>query len=162
MTSKRKKFEDNVKRSFDAVHADTDYLFVVISNYERRLEKVEAIKKEIETNGVVSDIEKLKKENKTLRDALEGLRMSMDDKFRKLNTNGVVTEINKLKDEVFEDKRESVMSYLFSNIYGPNNYKPTLKSKVDAIIQYLGIDVSVNEKVEEVVAKKVTKKKGRK
>jgi hypothetical protein len=120
------------------------------------------LKQEIETNGVVSDLEKLKKENKTLQDALEGLRMSIDDKFYKLNTNGVVTEIKKLKDEVFKDKRESIMSYVFSNIYGTKDYKPTLKSKVDAIIQYLGIDVSVNEKVEEVVAKKVTKKKGRK
>lgn len=152
MMSKRKKFEDNVKLSFEAVREDTDCLFDTLQD----------LKQEIETNGVVSDLEKLKKENKTLQDALEGLRMSIDDKFYKLNTNGVVTEIKKLKDEVFKDKRESIMSYVFSNIYGTKDYKPTLKSKVDAIIQYLGIDVSVNEKVEEVVAKKVTKKKGRK
>lgn len=162
MTSKRKKFEDNVRRSFEAVKEDNIDISLSIESFERRLEKLEDLKQEIETNGVVSDLEKLKRENKTLRGALEGLRMSMDDKFRELNTNGVVTEINKLKNEVFEDKKQSTTYAMLSYLYGTNHYNPTLKSKVDAIIKYLGIDVSLNEKVEEVVAKKITKKKGRK
>lgn len=72
--------------------------------------------------------------------------------------------INKLSKEVFKDTKEgdsSGINLVASKTMGCGTAKePTLKSKVDAIIDHLKLDVSVETKEEKVKAKKkVTKRK---
>ena len=82
-----------------------------------------------------------------------------------LARNGVATAINKLNAEVFNTTKKKV-GIFWSHLYEELSSVPTLAGKVDAIIEYLGIDLSVSGKQvikPNVVAskKKVTKKKGR-
>lgn len=99
-----------------------------------------------------------------LFDRVRNLESEMDE----LATNGVATAINKLNKEVFEktkptgDRYRMIMGHLFSEEVPQ---EATLSAKVDAIIDHLGLEISVKpERVEtspaEVLAKKT--KKGRK
>lgn len=90
--------------------------------------------------------------------------IELEAENEKLKTNEVVTVINKLSKEVFKDTKEgdsSGINLVASKTMGWDTTKePTLKSKVDAIIDHLKLDVSVETKEEKVKAKKkVTKRK---
>lgn len=92
-----------------------------------------------------------------------------DQRFAQLDSNGVATAINKLNAEVFKDKKEDEsISSVFTQFWSNTRTKdevPTLAGKVDAIIQHLGIDVSVKPKqvtAAKVEAKKKPAKKGKK
>jgi hypothetical protein len=100
---------------------------------------------------------------------------SLEEELDKLRTNGMATIVNKLQKEVLTDKKESEDTPLFA--YPPAatiaalldiqpDEEPTLKGKVEAICEFLGLDFNITEKKVEkskVVAtkKKVNKKKGR-
>lgn len=88
--------------------------------------------------------------------------LELEAENEKLKANGVA--INKLNKEVFEDTKEEDLSGLnlvASKMMGWDTAKePTLKSKVDAIIDHLKLNVSVEAKEEKVKAKKrATKRK---
>lgn len=135
------------------------------------LDRYESLEDELATNGVVRDLRKLEKENETLRNALSGLSEFVHEKFDQIETNGVARSIGRLNEEVFEEQKEdrslaflnSFTSWSFGGV-GERPVEPTLAGKVDAIVEYLGLDVSVKEKSvtpSKVVAKK-SKKKGTK
>ena len=147
---------------------DFDHVYADMANVARDLREVRSrfnkLRYELATNGVISDIRNLQKRVAYL-----------EDENRKLKTNGVATAINKLNDEVFKtrkDKKDGIYTYSFLHsliMNGESTEKEeeaTLAGKVDAIIAYLGLDVTVKpEEVSEakVIAKKVTtKKKGKK
>ena len=85
-------------------------------------------------------------------------------------TNGVATSINKLNAEVFDKKTDGDTSAFNRVMYTMSGAEPaqkvTLSGKFDAVIEHLGIDVSVKprEVIEsKIVTKKVkTAKKGKK
>lgn len=90
--------------------------------------------------------------------------LELEAENEKLKTNGVATAINKLNKEVFEDTKEEDLlglNLVASKMMGWDTVKePTLKSKVDAIIDHLKLNVSVEAKEEKVKAKKrATKRK---
>lgn len=131
---------------------------------------------ELATNGVVRRQVALEKENKSLRNALESLRMYVQDEFKTIATNGVADAINKLNDEVFKERKESteyvrLANVYFSKLWGydteQKNEEPTLAGKVEAILEHLKLNVEVApeevKKAKPVAKKKpVSKKKGRK
>lgn len=106
-----------------------------------------------------------------LIDELNDRVLVLERDNKALKTNGVTTAVKELNTEVKEDRKETEYDNPFYGIrlYNyeiPKQYKPTLKGKVDAIVEHLGIEFNITEeKVEDskVVAKKkkVTKKKGR-
>lgn len=92
----------------------------------------------------------------------------VEKELDQIQTNGVATAINKLNQEVFKktkptgDRYRMIMSSLFKEEYPQ---EATLSAKVDAIIDYLGLEVNVEpERVETLPAKVKAKKtrKGRK
>jgi len=90
--------------------------------------------------------------------------IELEAENERLKTNEVITAINKLSKEVFKDTKEEDLSDInlaASKTMGWDTIKePTLKSKVDAIIDHLKLDISVEAKEEKVKAKKkVTKRK---
>lgn len=168
--SKVSRLRKEVTEAFGRVADDVD---AVIDNHNHLEAQFFALEDEIATNGVVRDIRQLQKENKTLRDALEGLRGLVEDRFKESETNGVATAINKLNDEVFKKEKDGKHGHdIITGMYdwewdwGEALSEPTLAGKVDAILEHLKLDVEI--KPEEVtkakpVAKKkpTTKKKGK-
>ena len=165
---KVKKLDEEVTQSFKNVGRDIDFLIDGFDSAHERADSAhriaESIEEEIATNGVVRDIRDLQKRVAFL-----------EDENQKLKTNGVATAINKLNEEVFKTRKEkttnafSVANYIKLYMTGGSvqpKEEATLAGKVDAIIEHLGLDVTVKpEDVSEakVVAKrKVTKKKGKK
>lgn len=168
--SKVSRLRKEVRGAFGDVGKDVD---MIIENHNSLAEEFAELRDELATNGVIRDIRQLQKENKTLRDALEGLRGFVQSKFDQLERNGVATAVNKLNDEVFKKEKEgeSIFRYTFlDSVWGDGGFtevRPTLAGKVDAILEHLKLDVEI--KPEEVtkakpVAKKkpAPKKKGRK
>lgn len=86
----------------------------------------------------------------------------------RIQTNGVATAINKLNQEVFEKTKKTNSTFGLMSSYLAGETFPreaTLAAKVDAIIDYLGLEVNVEpERVETLPAKVKAKKtkKGRK
>lgn len=93
---------------------------------------------------------------------------NLESEMDKLATNGVATAINKLNQEVFKKVKEADSAFRWASCYltgEPSPKEAILAAKVDAIIEYLGIEVSVEpERVETLPAKVKAKKtkKGRK
>lgn len=130
------------------------------SNLRREFDE---LRDEIATNGVVRDLRKLEK---VVNGVLEQ-QERMFNLFDEMNTNGVATAVNQLREEVFGTSKEEKTNGLSRIAYAMAGLEigqePTLAGKVDAIIEHLGIEVSVKPK-EVIPAKVVTKKakKGRK
>lgn len=160
LRNKVKAIETDITNSFNNVSIDIDWLLDEVDGLKKH---IEALEDELATNGVVRDIRKLQKEVPELQEQLDNL-----------HTNGLATAINALNDEVFKtekkesDKMLTAMFRYHGYVYGSTaiTSQPTLAGKVDAIIEHLGLDVSVKPKEvteSKVVAKKVKKvtKKGR-
>ena len=127
------------------------------------------LRDELATNGVVRDLRKLEKAHAEFERQTVAFMDSVDARFAELGTNGVATQINNLTREVFKDKKEESspitrVMYAMAGAEAPASV--TLAGKVEAIIEHLGLDISVKPqevtpaKVE-VKKKPVTKKKGR-
>ena len=149
-------------KGFNDVHADMSN---VIRDLQEMYSQFTELRDELATNGVVRDIRQVKRELKALQDDYYQFRQELD-------SNGVATAINKLRTEVFgkrKAKKNNSLTAMMMSVYSGEPVQPeeeaTLAGKVDAIIEHLGLDVTVKpEEVSEakVVAKrKVTKKKGR-
>lgn len=134
---------------------------------------VRELKEELATNGVVSRLAALRREFNELRKHTSTLITEHDRQLSELSRNGVATAINKLNTEVFGKKKDVKDGGVYAvsllrTALGEEYKQPqeaTLAGKVDAIIEHLGLDLTVKpaEQVPaKVVAKrKVTKKKGR-
>ena len=108
--------------------------------------------------------ENIKNDIFILRERVAHVEKELD----RIQTNGVATAIDKLNQEVFKktkptgDRYRMIMSNLFKEEFPQ---EATLSAKVDAIIDYLGLEVNVEpERVETLPAKVKAKKtrKGRK
>lgn len=166
----RDSIDEHVEATLDAVgelarrvrtaNARVDHWASVHMELQNSLDE---LKEHLATNGVIRDLR-----------SLERRTADLERRIAELNTNGVATAINKLNAEVFETKKEKeAAGYSGAIIYRMlglgKDYQPeqeaTLAGKVDAIAEHLGLDLTVTpEKTTEakVVAKKVTKKKGKK
>lgn len=109
--------------------------------------------------------ENIKNDIFILRERVAHVEKELDQ----IQTNGVATAINKLNQEVFKKtkkKTNSTFSLMSSYFAGETLPKePTLAAKVDAIIDYLGLEINVEpERVETLPAKVKANKtrKGRK
>lgn len=132
---------------------------------------VNGLADEIATNGVVRDLRKLQKEFDELRGHTATMITEHDRQLEELGHNGVATAINDLNKEVFEKKKDAPRSaWSLAAIFGNDSDTPqetTLAGKVDAIIEHLGIELSVAPEQKtpaKVVATKIkapAKKKGR-
>lgn len=127
------------------------------------------LRDELATNGVVRDLRKLEKSVDEARKEIAELAAYTINRLNDLDTNGVATAINKLNKEVFGKKKDegSIFARVLTQMTGAEpSEEVTLAGKVDAIIEHLGIEVSVKPKEvtpAKIVTKKVkTQKKGRK
>lgn len=139
---------------------------MLIINHNNLAEDFYELRDEIATNGVVRDLRKLEKAHEELKTHTVNLIMEHDRQLADLGRIGVATAINKLDKEVFNNKKSSKFSFIemLAGVEPSNDV--TLAGKVDAIIEHLGLDISVTrrEVVEpkvEVKKKPVAKKKGR-
>ena len=108
-----------------------------------------ALRDEIATNGVVRDIKRHDTEIEEI-----------NARFSELENNGVATAINKLNKEVFNTRKDKERSFLtaWAHIIGEDvPQEATIAGKVEAIIEHLGIDVTV--KPQEVITAKVEARK---
>jgi len=147
-----------VENSFDEVGSDIDCLIdsdnLLRKAYIELFDRFNALEKELAHNGVVSDLRKLQKDFNELQKHTANLIMEHDIQLAEIACNGVSSSINKLNKEVFEKYKEIDFSW-----YDTVQKEATLAGKVDAIIEYLGIDVKVKpEESAKVEAKKVVKK----
>lgn len=148
---------EDTQDSFNRVAGDMDVLFnghdALHEDIRQFYREFEDLRDELATNGVVRDIRKLQKEVKSVMDGLDGLRTYAQDEL---------TGIGRLKAEVTQNKKKAdygLVTNLY-RLYGVDTYpeyEPTLAGKVDAIIEHLGLDVTV--KPEEVTESKVVAKK---
>lgn len=148
----------SVKNSFDFSHERID----TIKNSHGNLRYAfEELKSEIETNGVVSDLAKLRKEfDELLRHSVA--IMISHDKI-----------LGRLESELYKERRlkKPVLTDSMTHYFGvPTNpmvpqEEVTLLGKVNTIVEFLGIELSVSPetvteaKVKAVKSKSVTKKK---
>ncbi len=98
----------------------------------------------------------------------EALHSYVDGRFKEIDNNGVATAINKLNAEVFKNEKEGQVLFnpysFLRGVASESQQEPTLAGKVEAILEYLKLDVNVApEQVKKAkpVAKKIATKKGR-
>lgn len=166
-----------VKERFESLIRDLNSTFSTISedintifaDHDGLSKAFHELRNELATNGVVRDLRKAEKRIEALTEQNAELASFVIEKFNGLESNGVATAINKLNSEVFRDKKTdgSVVGALLAHLSGAEQTQDvTLAGKVDAIIEHLGLDISVKPKEvtpSKIVTKKVkTDKKGRK
>lgn len=149
---------------------------IMIANHNNLANDFYELRDELATNGVVRDLRRAEKEIKQLRGIIENVDAYVVNKFNELHTNGVATAINKLNEEVFNTKKQAKGNgawdaRLLMAILGKGDIPQdaTLAGKVEAIIEHLGIEVSVTPEKKAVVPAKAVaskvkapaKKKGR-
>lgn len=160
---------DDTTESFENVSKDVKWLSGRIDNWARQFKE---LRDELATNGVVRDLRKLQKEHKELVAAQMSLLDLVETRFSQLETNGVATSINELNREVFgtqKDKKGGIFSASLLRAVGAEDAiarEATLAGKVDAIIEHLGLDLTIQPATStpsKVVAKKkpTAKKKRR-
>ena len=165
-----KKLVSDLNNNFRGIGEEFDGVHQRIDEFNQFKKEFYELREEIATNGVVRDLVKLRKDHNKLR---ENTSIAVRDFYRKLddiNHNGVATSINKLNAEVFDKKTDGDTSAFHRVMYAIADVEPaqkvTLRGKLDAVIEHLGIDVSVKprEVIEsKIVTKKVkTAKKGKK
>lgn len=152
---------------FEAYMELVDFVNGIVINHNDLASDFMELRDEIATNGVVRDLRKLEREFRELRQHTATMVTEHDRQLEELGRNGVATAINKLNQEVFKDKKSSKFGFIemLAGVEPSNDV--TLAGKVDAIIEHLGLDISVTrrEVVEpkvEVKKKPAPKKKGRK
>lgn len=165
------------KQRFDALIVDLNAVFqkinedvdAIFANHDGLSKAFYELREELATNGVVRDLRKAEKRIEQLTEQQAELAAFVIDKLNALDNNGVATAINKLNSEVFRTKKTdgSTIGALLAHLSGAEQSEDvTLAGKVDAIIDYLQIDVAVQPKQvtpAKIVTKKVkTQKKGRK
>ena len=99
----------------------------------------------------------IKEEVSMLREWVARVEKGLDQ----IQTNGVATSIDKLNQEVFKKVKETNSTFSLASRYltgEPAPKEATLASKVDAIVEHLGLEFNVE--AEKVSVKKT--KKGRK
>lgn len=164
-----KEIVEDANKGFDVISDDFKKVSSRIDEWSRLhgllAEDVRELKEELATNGVVSRLAALRREFNELRRHTVTLITEHDKQLSELSRNGVATAINKLNTEVFGKKKEGKYSMFQWAPQGEVPQEATLAGKVDAIIEHLGLDLTVKpaEQIpEKVVAKrKVTRKKGR-
>lgn len=149
MSTKKKiqELERDLEGSFNNVKIDIDKISNGLGELAQRHIRLERdqheLKEQLATNGVIRDIRQLQR-------AVENI----NNNFEELKNNGVATSINKLNEEVFHKKRDAIArdgwdfgGRLTMHMLGLSTanvpQEPTLAGKVDAIIEYLGIDLTV-------------------
>lgn len=157
---------EDTQDSFDGVARDMDVLFngqdALHEDIRQFYREFEDLRDELATNGVVRDIRKLQKDMKSVMDGLDGLRTYTQDILSD-NHYGLKDTVQRLKTEITESRKRNQRNrwdLLFNSLSGgplEAQYEPTLAGKVDAIIEHLGLDVTV--KPEEVTESKVIAKK---
>lgn len=101
--------------------------------------------------------ENIKNDIFILRERVAHVEKELDQ----IQTNGVATAINKLNQEVFQRTKptDNMVSVMYGRLMGEKPpIEATLSAKVDAILEYLGLEINVEP--EKVGTKKT--KKGRK
>ena len=102
--------------------------------------------------------EKIKNDIFILRERVDRVEKELD----KIQTNGVATAINKLNKEVFEKTKPTGDYYklIWGKMWGETiPQEATLSAKVDAIIDYLKLEIKVEpERVTQTPAKMSVKK----
>ena len=165
-----KKLVNDLNDNFRGIGEEFDGVHQRIDEFNQFKKEFYELRDEIATNGVVRDLIKLRKDHEVLRDNTSIVVRDLYHKFDDLEHNGVATSINKLNAEVFDKKVDGDTSSINRAIYAMVDVEPaqkvTLRGKLDAVIEHLGIDVSVKprEVIEsKIVTKKVkTAKKGKK
>ena len=172
---KRNKAPRNVKRAeMEELVAFLNHVLII--NHNNLANDFYELREELATNGVVRDLRRAEKEIKQLRGIIENVDQFVVRRFQELEHNGVATAINKLNEEVFANKKNHKSNggwdtgLLMAAITGgPIPQDATLAGKVEAIIEHLGIEVSVTPEQKTVVPAKAVatkvktekKKKGR-
>lgn len=139
----------------NATGADYDEL---LDNVDSLSTDFYSLRDEIATNGVVRDLRKLEKNHAELERNYLRLVDFVNDRFNELDRNGMATAVNKLNKEVFVERKNVTQgSWDLSVLFGGDAViqEPTLAGKVNAIIEHLGIDVSVQPKEVKVTDAKV-------
>lgn len=151
---------------FQKINEDVDAIF---DNHDGLSKAFYELREELATNGVVRDLRKAEKRIEQLTEQQAELAAFVIDKLNALDNNGVATAINKLNSEVFRAKKSdgSTIGALLAHLSGGEQLEDvTLSGKVDAILDYLKIDVTVQPKqvtpAKIVTSKVKTAKKGRK
>ena len=165
-----KKLVNDLNNNFRSIGEEFDAVNQRIDVFNQFKKEVYELRDEIATNGVVRDLAKLRMDHKELRENTSIDVNVLYRKFENLERNGVATAINKLNAEVFDKKVDDDTSDLRRLIYKMVDVEPaqkvTLRGKLDAVIEHLGLDISVKPRhVEEakIVTKKVkTSKVGKK
>ena len=165
-----KKLVNDLNDNFRGIGEEFDGVHQRIDEFNQFKKEFYELRDEIATNGVVRDLVKLRKDHEELRRNTTIVVQDFYRKFEDLGHNGVATAINKLNAEVFGEKTDGGKSSFERAMYTMADAEPaekvTLRGKLDAVIQHLGLDISVKPRhVEEakIVAKKVkTAKKGKK
>lgn len=145
----------------NATGADYDEL---LDNVDSLSTDFYSLRDEIATNGVVRDLRKLQKDHAELERNYLRLVDFVNDRFNELDRNGMATAVNKLNKEVFAERKPEAVSdswnarAILAGLTGIE-YTPaedvTLAGKVNAIIEHLGLDVSVKPKEVKVTEAKV-------
>lgn len=179
MSTKKKleALDRDLDQSFANVKTDVNDINNRIDGWARTHRQLNAefheLRDELATNGVVRDLRKVEKAQAAFEKQTLAFMEHVSSEFARLDNNGVASQINNLTNEVFKDRKKvksDTMSSLIAYFVGPEATvtveEPTLAGKVDAIVQYLGLDLTVKPqevtpaKVE-VKKKPVAKKKGR-
>lgn len=156
-----------VSKGFDHVNGRIDSWAVAHRDFRREFNE---LRDELATNGVVRDLRKLEKAQAAFERQTLAFMERIDAQFAELGTNGVATQINNLTREVFYGRKEEDSSPVVRAMYAAAGVEPieavTLAGKVEAIVNHLGLDITVKpqEVIEakvEVKKKPVAKKKGR-
>jgi len=165
-----KQLNDDLDESFANVGAGFNDVNGRIDAWARQHRAFRAefneLREELATNGVIRDLRKVEKIASGIIGQQKDLMEYVERRFSELDTNGVATAINKLNKEIFgaqkeqEQKEGYLMTSLMRHLSGGEYAAPaeaTLAGKVDAIIEHLGIDVTI--KPQEVIKAKVVAKK---
>ena len=165
-----KKLVSDLNDNFRGIGEDFDEVHQRIDELNQFRKEFYELRDEIATNGVVRDLVKLREDYEELRENTSAFTSVVYRKFDDLEHNGVATAINKLNAEVFDKKADSGASAFRRVMYERAGIEPdervTLRGKLDAVIEHLGIDISVKPRQvieSKIVTKKVkTAKKGKK
>lgn len=156
LKTKFEQFVKSTKDDFRSVSLDMTSVFRQLRSLEVSQNDFLDLRNEIATNGVVRD---LKEAHRTIKQLLSD-NDALHARFAELEQNGVATAINKLNKEVFGERKNSGsnLERVLLHMNGvEQSQEATLAGKVDAIIEHLGIDVTV-EPEKTTPAKIVTKK----
>ena len=134
----------------------------IITHHNVLVDDYIRLKRHISNNGLWGMVKKLRAEFDELRGHTAVVITEHDRQLSELESNGVATAINRLNEQVFgqsAQKGSNIERVLFAMSGVEPRQEASLAAKVDAIIEHLGIEVTVEpEKVVKTPTKIVTKK----